>query len=181
MTCFAVGGRVAGVVLLLLSGCSLSILPCGSQPLPAASSPDLLVPGGTAALLTAAGVQVPVEPARAVLVLTRQLHGPFAPLTGTNALEPVRAALATAAGRRRGAERIPGLLPLATWGEAVFGQAVAEANLVARILSDERASFLYCGLFALDEETLAFFVSHPGLLRTVHRNAAASFAAYSGG
>ena len=146
-------------------------------PAPAESEPShgLLVPGGTASLLQAAGVRVPVERDRALLVLVRHLHA------GRSEPAAIAARIAGAAGQRGDTERVPGLLPLHVWRQAVFGSDVPAEALVASLLQDRQASFLYHGLFALDSESLAFFAANAGLVSTVHKRSAAAFAAYSEG
>jgi hypothetical protein len=138
---------------------------------------DMLVPGGTAAWLQAAGVRVAVEPDRALLVLIRHLHA------GRNEPAQVDALVARAASQPapRGPERVPGLLPLRTWQRAVFARDIPSDGLAAAILRDRQASFLYQGLFALDEATLGSFAGDPALVGAVYKQSAAAFAAYSDG
>jgi len=79
------------------------------------------------------------------------------------------------------ADHVPALLPADVWARSVFGRANAAEELAAAILGDRRAALLYYGLFSLDDETLAWFVRHPSVVKAVHRNAAAAFAAFSDG
>lgn len=141
------------------------------------SPPVLLVPGGTPALLQAAGVRVPVEPERALLALIRQLH------VGRGRPEQIDASIATASRQARPgqAEPVPALLPADVWRRAVFGRDIPEEQLAGAILRDRKASFLYYGLFALDDETLSYLASSPGLLATLYKRLAVPFAACSEG
>ena len=139
----------------------------------------LLVPGGTARLLRVAGVQAPVEPARALLIVVRALHRTRSISPEAGPSWEVRKHLEAAASAKSGGDYVPALLPPAMWEQAVFGEKVGAANLVARILADREAALLYHGLFSLDEETLAFFVDHPSLVSTIYRHDAGAFAAFA--
>lgn len=143
----------------------------------APSSPVFLVPGGTPALLEAAGIRVPVEPERALLALIRHLHA------GRSEPAQIDALIATASRQAPPgqAEPVPALLPPDVWRRAIFGRDIPDERLAAAILRDREASFLYYGLFALDDETLAYLAGSPGLLARVYKRLAAPFAAYSEG
>ena len=145
-----------------------------SSPLVAETGHEFVVPAGTAALLQAAGVAVPVEADRALLVLLRELHA------GRSDPARIEAVFARAAAAAGVPERVPGLLPPAAW-EAVLGRGVAPNDLAAAVLRDRQAAFLYQGLFALDDETLEFFAGNSALLTAVHRRSAGVLAAYSEG
>ncbi len=158
---------------------SLLVAALGQTSVPAAlraenAGHELVIPTGTRGLLQAAGISVPVEPDRALLVLVRELHA------GRNDPARIQAVLARAAATAGTPERVPGLLPPAAW-EAVLGATVAPNDLAAAVLGDRSAAFLYQGLFAVDGETLEFFAGNTALLTAVYRRSAAAFAAYSDG
>ncbi len=142
-----------------------------------AADGGLLIPGGTAQLLQAAGIRAPVEPQRALLVVVRSLYG----LRSLSSPTSVRLAayLANAAKSERAGEEVAALLPAPVWERWVFGQAVGAGGLAARIIADRKAALLYYGLFGLDEETLAYFVKHPALVKTIHADHSAVFAVFS--
>jgi len=174
-------GRSAVISLVACLACVLSASPCDGQPASPPDPNDILMPGGTAALLRAAGVGVPVDPPRTLLVLARNLYGPFAADPEGRTLAAVRTSLAEAAREHRAPERIPGLLPPEVWQAAVFRRAVAADGLAAAIILDRRASLLYYGLFSLDDETVGFFAAHPDLLTSVYRRWPELFAAFAEG
>ncbi|HSK10961.1 MAG TPA: hypothetical protein VK911_15370 [Vicinamibacterales bacterium] len=166
-------------MFVLLAGIASPVrVPAGNS----GHDPDggMLVPGGTAVLLETAGVRVPVEPDRTLLVLARHLHGPFVAGSGESGLSQVGALLGRA-NATQDLEPVPGLLPLAVWQQAVFGRGVRAERLAAEVVLDPRASFLYYGLFALDAETLDFFAAQPSLVGSIYRRCAAAFAAHSDG
>jgi len=159
----------------------LSARPSAGQPASPPDPNDILLPGGAAALLRAAGVTVPVDPPRTLLVLTRNLYGPFAADPEGRVLQAVRTSLGEAAPERRVPEWVPGLLPPGVWQGTVFRRDVAPAALAAAIILDRRASLLYYGLFSLDDETVGFFAAHPDLVTSVYRRWPELFAAYAEG
>lgn len=176
----ALGWCRAAFVFAVFVGGALASERAVAQPAGLGAAPGLLVPGGTAPLLEAAGIRVPVERDRALGVLVRAVYGPFAPSTGRDALSLVLAALAQAANDGRPSETVPGLLPPAVW-QAVLQRPVPDAQLAAALVADKRAAFLYLGLFSLDDDTLGFFASHPELLISIYRQSAAAFALYADG
>ncbi len=173
--------RRAGISPAVCLACVLSVSPCAGQPASPPDPNDILMPGGTAALLRVAGVAVPVDPPRTLLVLARNLYGPFAADPEGRALTAVRTSLAEAAREHRAPERIPGLLPPTVWQAAVFRRAVPADGLAAAIILDRRASLLYYGLFSLDDETVGFFAAHPDVLTSVYRRWPELFAAFAEG
>jgi hypothetical protein len=139
----------------------------------------LLVPGGTARLLEVVGIRNPVDRDRSLLLVVRALHDKRSISPGSGPVAAVEKHLTAAAGAKGSGERVPGLLPHALWERAVFGGKIKAEMLAARILADREAALLYCGLFSLDEETLAFFVGHPSLISTIYRRDAGIFAAFA--
>ena len=75
-------------------------------------------------------------------------------------------------------ETVPLPLPPPVWAEVVFGEHVPKHALFRAIMSDRKAALFYYGLCAVDDETLAYLVSHPELLGRLYRNHAAIFAAF---
>jgi hypothetical protein len=73
-------------------------------------------------------------------------------------------------------ERVPLPLSPEIWASAIVHRPVPPEQLAAAILGDRRAAFMYHGLMALDDETLAFFGNHPSLLSAVADKSAAVFA-----
>jgi hypothetical protein len=139
------------------------------------------IAGGTAALLQQCGIRAPVEPARAFRVLARAVHAATPP-SKENPLSPLVVASLLDAARHNGGvatEDVPALLPLSTWQRDVFGRSIDAGGLASAIIGDRGASFLYYGLFSLDDETLAFFVAHPSILSSIYRNDAAVFADFA--
>jgi hypothetical protein len=150
----------------------------GARGEPAAET--MPVPGGTAALLGAAGVRAHVEPPRALLVLARVLHGHIPLQVTAGSAAAVASYLAEHAKDGSGErEEVPALLPREVWERAVFGRPVEPSQLAFEILRDNRAAFLYCGLFSLDAETLAYLAGQPALLTRIYRSAAGPFAAFA--
>ena len=74
-------------------------------------------------------------------------------------------------------------LPLAlspsTWTKVVFEREVPARALFAELVRDPNALLLWHGALALDPSTRRFFEAAPELVRTVHREAAPLFSAYS--
>ena len=163
------------VCAVLVTGMAAAVPSSAAAQPSAAEGREMLVPGGTAALLRAAGVRVPVERDRAMLVLIRRLHA------GRTRPDETGAVAARSAADASDPERIPGLLPLDVWQQAAFGGKVPAGEFAVSILQDRRASFLYYGLFALDPDTLDFFAGSPALLGQVLERSAPAFAAYSEG
>ena len=213
--------------------------------------PTMRVPGGTARLLKAVRIPVPVEPARAFLAVIRKSYLEKLPKTPVDAaayldavtrlaeagrkVEPGRldaaAAFFEACGfdnrrhrmstdpavvqrtrlmQRAGypiqewtewwsanqgspepektkytqaavpvtgeADEIPALLPPGVWSSVLRRNATT--TLAASILADRGAALLYYGLFALDDETLAYVARSPALVSSLAATAG-EFAAFS--
>lgn len=152
---------------------------------------EMPVRGGTARLLRAAGVRASLDPSRAFLALVRALHGSlpsrFSGARTAGLLSDLKTMSRTAEvgsgmPQDSGAEAdlVPTLLPRTCWEQAVFGRRMSLEALAPAILADRGAALLYYGLFSLDDETLAFFASHPSLVSSISRNPGA-FAAFADG
>ena len=162
---------------------ALVVVTPSAEPEPPAGGTDaevMVVPGGTAALLTAARLPVGLEPARAWLALARALHGgqpAEVPAMSVATLEPY---LSTAGARGESrTDRVPALLPKAVWEQAVFKRPVGPSDLAFSILRDRRAALVYVGLFSLDPGTLDYLSAHPALVESLYSGPAGPFAAFA--
>jgi hypothetical protein len=72
-------------------------------------------------------------------------------------------------------ETVPLPLSPEAWA-GLLSRHASPAPLLRQILGDRRAAFLYYGLMALDDETLAYLASHPGVLAAVEDRDAGVFA-----
>ena len=77
------------------------------------------------------------------------------------------------------AASVPLALTPATWSQVVFERDVPQRALFAELLRDPNAMLLWQGAMALDASTRRFLEASPELLRSIHREAAPLFAAYS--
>jgi hypothetical protein len=77
------------------------------------------------------------------------------------------------------ADRVPLALSLTTWSQVVFDRDVPARALFAELLRDPNALLLWHGAAALDAATRRFLEASPELIRTLHREAAPLFSAYS--
>ena len=66
------------------------------------------------------------------------------------------------------------------WSRAVFKRPVPAEQLLAAILADRSAALLCRGLLGADDETLAYYASHPALLTFIYERAPGAFAAFAG-
>ncbi len=66
------------------------------------------------------------------------------------------------------------------WSRAIFKRPVTTEQLLASILADRRAALLCRGLLGADDDTLAFYASHPALLTFISERAPGAFAAFAG-
>jgi hypothetical protein len=174
---------------------SLRLLPCVCTLIVAAFQPpiaraaaivdDVPVPGSTATLARALGIDPVPDRARFMYELTRLVYD------STEYRSPAVAAFLLS--MRQPAKNAPPLLggpnaadsvlvPLTAdvWSDAVFHRKVTRESLVAAIVADRQASLLCHGLLELDDETLAFFGAHPSLLSRVYERSAPIFAAFAG-
>jgi hypothetical protein len=77
------------------------------------------------------------------------------------------------------ADRLPLAFAPATWTQVVFEREIPLGGLFAELLRDPRALLLWRGALALDSSTRRFLEATPELIRTLHRDAAPLFAAFS--
>jgi hypothetical protein len=150
-----------------------------------AVSEDVPLPGGTAALSRALGVDPAPDRGRFLFEITRLVYDtPEGRRPSADAfLQAVRQA--TLRGRRdaepdpRPAELVPVPLSAELWSSAIFHRKVAREELVVAIIADRTAALMCHGLAALDDQTLEFFAEHPALLTRIYERSAPLFAAFS--
>ena len=147
------------------------------------------VPGGIAAVAEAAGLSPDIAPPRLIVALTRLLHA--------RGEQPVKAQQTTQEKERQEAlarvgkhldamvaapsvavDRVPSPIPAALWPLVAFDSDVPPSSLFLAIVRSRRASLLYHGLAALDEETLTYFTKKPDVMTRVARESAGAFAAF---
>ncbi len=145
---------------------------------------DVPVPGGTAALAQALGIETVPDRGRFIYELTRLLYN--APEGRKAAADAYLLAARQAAsrGRRsvdtRPGELVPVPLTVELWSTAIFHRAVAPRDLVGAIITDRAASLLCLGLWSLDDATLEFLADRPQLLERIYDRSAPTFGAFSG-
>jgi len=148
------------------------------------------VPGGIEGIARAAGLATDITPPRLLVELARLLHGrserDLKMLQTTQdrerreTLSRVRAYLASAAsGLRTATGRVPSLVGAEAWPRIAFSGESLPHGLFAAIAGDRRASLLYHGLAALDDETRTYFRERPELLARVTRQSAGAFGAFA--
>ncbi len=149
-------------------------------------SEDVPLPGGTAALSHALGIDPVPDRGRFVFEITRLVYD--TPEGRRPAADAFLLALRqpAARGRRepvepdtRPAELVPVPLTAELWGSAIFHRKVAREELVTAIVADRSAALLCHGLAALDDQTLAFFADHASVLTRIYERSAPAFATFS--
>ena len=133
------------------------------------------LPGGRAALLPRLGLRADVPRAIAIAEIIRVVHQARDPRG------PAYTALETylASPPPSGDELVPFPLPPAVWRDHVLGRAVDDQHLLGAILLDHRAALICYGLYGLDEQTLAFLVEQPSVLRRLYEQDATAFASFA--
>ena len=155
-------------------------------------SEDVVVPGGTAALAKAIGLETVPDRARFASEIARVVYEDTKerrnygnskfrkllayfesvdrPTFSLNRGEPMPVAAPL--------ERVPIPLPAVVWSE-VLRRPVASTRLFAAVMSDADAALLLHGLAALDDETLQFFADHPAVARQLYEDGAPAFATFA--
>ncbi len=134
----------------------------------------LALPGDRVGLCEAAGLDPDTDASLLLLDLIRKVHR--APEIVAAPLAGVRRYLLANQGAA-GSLTLP--LPLGPDAWAALLQRPLDARqLVLEILGSRRASLLYFGLAALDEETLRFLDAHRDLLTRIYEQHATAFAAF---
>lgn len=137
---------------------------------------DLPVPGGIAAVASAAGALAAPDPERFASELPRLL---YSRPDSDNSLrvDAVARVLSTSA---PAIERAPIPLGLAFWRDVVFHRPLTPERVIPAILSDRSAALLCRGLAGVDDETRRFIAGHPALVAHIRERGAAAFAAFAG-
>jgi hypothetical protein len=161
---------------------------------PASDSPvhpgwsNAAVPGGSVALLSAVGIESPIERYRLVPELVRLLyatpdeereqHGRQLARFLETVQRQVRTGRGSTPSAGKPADVVP--LPLAprVWTELILKSRTPPDQLLGRILLEREASLLYVGLLPLDDETLSFLAADRATLSHIHRRSVATFAAF---
>ena len=159
------------VALALSFGTAVTVAAGATPPGSQALVTEIPLPGGIAALLRAVDAPGSADPATAMLAFVRAVHagrtGPAAKLL---------AYFDAARGQSVRTDMVP--LPLSpdVWTLAVLRRKVPRSQLADAIFSDQKASLVYHGLMALDDETLAYIESHPAVLSAIAARSAGAFA-----
>jgi hypothetical protein len=138
---------------------------------------SLAVPGGTAGLLAAAGLE-PTRPRTTALLDI--IHVIYETPPGEEPEVEARrthllAYLATLAREQpapapqRRADSVPLPLPEDAWRRLAGTSGNASWPLLRVILADRQASLVYFGLCSVDEETRRYLTAHPALLQSLYR------------
>ncbi|MCU1383254.1 MAG: hypothetical protein JWL71_1951 [Acidobacteria bacterium] len=141
------------------------------------------VPGGTAALAQALGIEPAPDRGRFVYEISRLLYN--APEGRKPSADRYLAAARQSIARDRPSldtrpgELVPVPLTADVWSRAIFHRTVAPRDLVTAIITDRAAALLCLGLASLDDATLGFFAEHPQLLERLYARSAPAFSAFS--
>jgi len=174
---------------LLLGLCTsiVAVFPVGSA-WAASIGEDVPLPGGTAALAQALGIDPVPDRGRFLYEVIRLVYN--APEGRRPAAEAFLLSLRQAAARDRGGRPLFGDLstsevvpvPLTTdiWSNAIFHRRIAPRDLVASIVADRSAAMIGLGLSSMDDATLQYFADHPLLLERIYERSALAFGAFGG-
>jgi hypothetical protein len=155
-----------------------------------ATSEDVPLPGGTASLAHALGIEPVPDRGRFMYEVTRLLYN--APEGRKPATEAFLLALRQPSGRapRRpaaGGEKVDGpteLVPIPLtvdiWSNDIFHRRIAPRDLVLAIVADHPAALLCLGLSMLDDATLAYLADRPLLLERIHERLTPAFVVAAG-
>lgn len=159
------------VALALSFGTAVTVAAGATPPGSQALVTEIPLPGGIAALLRAVDAPGSADPATAMLAFVRAVHagrtGPAAKLL---------AYFDAARGQSVRTDMVPLPLSPEVWTSAVLRRKVPRSQLADAIFSDQKASLVYHGLMALDDETLAYIESHPAVLSAIAARSAGAFA-----
>ncbi len=129
------------------------------------------------------GMNVTRDRGRFVAEIIRRIYSPppsrqialtLLPAPGRQA--PETAASATPRAQAGGQVTVDMPLTLAFWSEHIFRRQIPPDQWLAWVLSDRRAALICRGLLGADDETLAFYEAHPGLLAFLYEHAPGAFA-----
>src|SRR5262249_13770721 len=153
-------------------------LPAAARAAGSASSEDVPVRGGIAALAEVIPISPAPDRARFLAEAIRVVYS--WPQTGPYSNEAMRgriAAFLSSASPAGAFDDIPVPLNAAVWSQ-VLHKTISPEQLVGAILAERSAAMLCYGLAGLDDETLQFLVDHPGLVSRLAERAPATFAAF---
>ena len=173
---------------LLLGLCTtiVAAFPIGSARA-ASVSEDVPLPGGTAALAQALGIDPIPDRGRYLYEIVRLVYNApegRRPSAETFLLSLRQAALRDRAGIRplfgdpSTTETVPVPLTTEIWSNTIFHRRVAPRDLVATIVADRSAALIALGLWSMDDATLQFFADHPSLLDRIYERSAQAFGAF---
>ena len=150
---------------------------------------DVPLPGGTAALAQALGIDPIPDRGRYLYELVRLVYN--APEGRRPSAETFLLSLRQAAMRERAGirplfgdpstnETVPVPLTTEIWSNAIFHRRIAPRDLVATIVADRSAALIALGLWSMDDATVQFFADHPSLLARIYERSAQAFGAFGG-
>lgn len=155
-----------------------------------AVSEDVPLPGGTAALAHALGIEPVPDRGRFMYEMTRLLYN--APEGRKPATEAFLLALRQPSGRapRRPTtasekgdgptELVPVPLTVDIWSNDIFHRRIASRDLVLAIVADHPAALLCLGLSMLDDATLAYLADRPLVLERIYERLTPAFVVAAG-
>src|SRR5260221_10331608 len=144
---------------------------------------DVPVPGGSAALASALGIDAAPERARFVFEITRLVYdNPEGRRSAADAfLQRLRQEQSR--GRRAVLQGASDLVPVPltadVWSDAIFHRRVAKDELVYAIVADRSAALVCHGLASLDDETLQYLTDHSSILTRIYERSAPVFGAFA--
>jgi len=150
-------------------------------------SEDVPLPGGTASLAHALGIDPVPERGRFVYEIVRLLYN--APDGRKPAADAFLQTLRPPTGRAkraepqpdtRPAELVPVPLTVDFWGSAIFHRKVQPRELVTAIIADRSAALICLALASLDDATLEYFAAHPSVLERAYEKSPTAFGAFAG-
>jgi hypothetical protein len=154
---------------------------------PEAATASLTIPGGTAALADAAGVDPTIPRARVLLTIIRALYelpDGFSPAADARRQRFAdylkQLSDSSESGRLRGDDTVPLPLPEAVWPKVPDRAPGRRGSLLERIVGNRPAALAYYGLSAMDESTRAFLAASPDALQVVFAPARAAVLATCG-
>jgi hypothetical protein len=148
---------------------------------------EVPVPGGAAGLARSLSIDPVPDRARFMFEMTRlvydssEFRSPSAAIFLQAMRQPGKRRVAPPVASNGSDDAVPVPLGADVWSDAVFRRRVSREELVGAIIADRAAALLCHGLLRLDDETLAFFAAHSGLLLRIYERSAPVFAAFAAG
>ena len=182
-------GRLSGPVLprLIILAVVVALLHIRAATAAVATSEDVPLPGGTASLAQALGIDPVPDRGRFVYEVVRLLYN--APEGRKPATELFLQTLRTPMGKARRAEPQPDTRPaelvpipltVDLWGSAIFHRRVQPRELVTAIVADRSAALVCLALASLDDATLEYFAEHASVLERAYEKSPMAFGAFAG-